>query len=156
MGGLMSITGEPTQTSSNGNGNGNGDGNGNVNGDGGGDSGGDGSGGGGGVDNEVNTGAGAASAGGSKVGVAVVDVMTGLLTHGAVAAALLARERTGKGQRVVRGASALVTFIRVFFLCCFFGGASDLVIFICVLCPLRTQIFTVSLQLTTLAGHVAV
>jgi succinate--hydroxymethylglutarate CoA-transferase len=35
-----------------------------------------------------------------KVGVAVTDVQTGLLTHGAILAALLARERTGRGQRV--------------------------------------------------------
>ncbi|KAJ2163021.1 hypothetical protein GGF46_000207 [Coemansia sp. RSA 552] len=35
-----------------------------------------------------------------KVGVAVTDLMTGLYTHGAIMAALLARQRTGRGQHI--------------------------------------------------------
>lgn len=35
-----------------------------------------------------------------KVGVAVTDIMTGLFAQGAIAAALIARERTGKGQKI--------------------------------------------------------
>jgi formyl-CoA transferase len=36
----------------------------------------------------------------SKVGVAIVDITTGLFTVNAILAALFARERTGKGQRI--------------------------------------------------------
>lgn len=36
----------------------------------------------------------------SKVGVAVTDVATGLYAHGAILAALLYRQRTGKGQKI--------------------------------------------------------
>ena len=36
----------------------------------------------------------------SKAGVALTDVCTGLLVHGAIAAALLERERSGRGQRI--------------------------------------------------------
>lgn len=35
-----------------------------------------------------------------KVGVAITDMTTGLYTHGAVLAALLARARTGLGQKL--------------------------------------------------------
>ncbi|KAJ2198363.1 hypothetical protein IW144_001953 [Coemansia sp. RSA 522] len=35
-----------------------------------------------------------------KVGVAVTDIMTGLYTHGAIMAALLARDKTGRGQHI--------------------------------------------------------
>ncbi|KAJ2482878.1 hypothetical protein IWW56_000719 [Coemansia sp. RSA 2131] len=35
-----------------------------------------------------------------KVGVAVTDIMTGLYTHGAIMAALLARDKTGHGQHI--------------------------------------------------------
>ncbi|MFQ5691572.1 MAG: CaiB/BaiF CoA transferase family protein [Nitrospinota bacterium] len=35
-----------------------------------------------------------------KVGVAITDVSTGILAHGAILAALYARERTGKGQKI--------------------------------------------------------
>lgn len=35
-----------------------------------------------------------------KVGVALTDVCSGLYCHGAVIAALFARERTGKGQKI--------------------------------------------------------
>ncbi|MFQ5916067.1 MAG: CaiB/BaiF CoA transferase family protein [Nitrospinota bacterium] len=35
-----------------------------------------------------------------KVGVAITDVSTGILAHGSILAALWARERTGKGQKV--------------------------------------------------------
>src|SRR5882762_7350602 len=33
----------------------------------------------------------------SKVGVAVTDISTGLYTHGAIMAALISRQKTGKG-----------------------------------------------------------
>ncbi|XP_013119506.2 succinate--hydroxymethylglutarate CoA-transferase [Stomoxys calcitrans] len=36
----------------------------------------------------------------SKVGVAVTDVATGLYAHGAILAALLQRQRTGRGQKI--------------------------------------------------------
>ncbi|KAJ2080241.1 hypothetical protein H4R24_003216 [Coemansia sp. RSA 988] len=35
-----------------------------------------------------------------KVGVAVTDIMTGLYTHGAIMAALLARQNSGRGQHI--------------------------------------------------------
>ncbi|KAJ8325697.1 hypothetical protein O5D80_005897 [Batrachochytrium dendrobatidis] len=35
-----------------------------------------------------------------KVGVAVTDIITGLYTHGAILAALMARNRTGRGQKI--------------------------------------------------------
>eukprot|EP00164_Ancoracysta_twista_P003474 GFYU01004635.1.p1 GENE.GFYU01004635.1~~GFYU01004635.1.p1 ORF type:complete len:461 (+),score=81.43 GFYU01004635.1:71-1453(+) len=35
-----------------------------------------------------------------KVGVAITDITTGLLTHGAIMAALLARGKTGRGQKI--------------------------------------------------------
>ncbi|KAJ1747441.1 hypothetical protein LPJ79_005247 [Coemansia sp. RSA 1821] len=35
-----------------------------------------------------------------KVGVAVTDIMTGLYTHGAIMAALLARQQSGRGQHI--------------------------------------------------------
>ena len=36
----------------------------------------------------------------SKVGVAITDVCTGLYAHGAILAALHAREQSGRGQRI--------------------------------------------------------
>ena len=35
-----------------------------------------------------------------KVGVAITDLTTGLYTHGAILAALLARSKTGRGQKI--------------------------------------------------------
>ena len=35
-----------------------------------------------------------------KVGVAMTDLATGLYAHGAIMAALLERQRTGKGQKI--------------------------------------------------------
>jgi succinate--hydroxymethylglutarate CoA-transferase len=35
-----------------------------------------------------------------KIGVAITDVCTGLFAHGAILAALHARRRTGRGQKI--------------------------------------------------------